>query len=86
MSNTPSNTAADTSTGVASNSVGLHQPSDDTRMEDKLANVDLASRGAKVNDHLRDKRGNGVAGDYDDSIKHDAHQQYVTDDAAPLKP
>ena len=51
---------------------GLRQPSDDERIEDKLDNVDLESRGAKVDDHLRDSRGKGVAGGYDDSIDHDA--------------
>lgn len=71
------------SSGVASaEKTGLHQPSDDNRTEDKLENVDLASRGSKVNDHLRDKRGNGVAGDYDDSINHDADEHYVQDNAA----
>lgn len=85
MSNTPSN--ADASHGVASaEKAGMHQPTDANRIEDKLANVDLASRGAKVNDHLRDKRGNGVAGDYDDSIRHDADAHYVQDGVAPPKP
>ena len=51
---------------------GLRQPSDDERIEDKLDNVDLESRGAKVDDHLRDSRSKGVAGGYDDSIDHDA--------------
>ena len=51
--------------------VGLHQPSNDREIADKLKNVDLESRGAAVHDHLRDKRGNGAAG-YDDSIRHDA--------------
>lgn len=65
------------STGTASGKkTGLHQPSDDQRTEDKLGQVDLASRGAKVHDHLRDKRGNGVAG-YDDSIRHDADSKYT---------
>ncbi|MEO5596076.1 MAG: hypothetical protein ABIQ97_02910 [Lysobacteraceae bacterium] len=84
--NNPSSTSAGSaarSTGTASGEkTGLHQPSDDNRIEDKLENVDLASRGSKVNDHLRDKRGNGVAGDYDDSIKHNAESHYVEDYAA----
>ncbi len=71
------------STGTASGAkTGLHRPSDDNRIQDKLENVDLASRGLKVNDHLRDKRGNGVPGDYDDSIEHDAESHYVQDNAA----
>ena len=69
--------------GVASGKkTGLHQPSDDQRTQDKLDNVDTASRGIQVEDHLRDKRGNGVAGDYDDSIDHDADAHYVQDNAA----
>ena len=80
-SSSTSSGSAGASTGVASGTkTGLHQPSDDNRIEDRLGNVDLDSRGAKVNDHLRDKRGNGVAG-YDDSIKHDADEHYVHDDA-----
>ena len=82
--------SSDTSTGAAARSqgeasgqkTGLHQPSDDNRIEDRLENVDLESRGAKVNDHLRDKRGKGVAGEYDDSIDHDADERYVQDNAA----
>jgi len=59
---------------------GLHQPSDDKRIEERVGNVDLTSRGSRVHDHLRDKRGNGVPG-YDDSIGHDADKQYVQDNA-----
>ncbi|MFP7722368.1 hypothetical protein [Lysobacter sp. A3-1-A15] len=71
------------SQGVASGKkTGLHQPSDDNRIEDKLGNVDLESRGIKVHDHLRNKRGKGVAGEYDDSINHDADEGYVQDNAA----
>lgn len=61
---------------------GLHQPSNDNQVEDKLKNVDLESRGSKVHDHMRDKRGKGVAGEYDDSINHDADERYVQDNAA----
>jgi hypothetical protein len=86
MTNSSSSTSpgsASRDSGVASGKkTGLHQPSDDNRIEDKLDNVDLASRGAKVHDHLRDKRGNGVPGDYDDSIKHNADEHYVQDNAA----
>lgn len=81
-SSTPAGSAG-RSTGTASGKkTGLHQPSDDNRIEDKLGNVDLASRGSKVHDHLRNKRGNGVTGDYDDSIGHDAESHYVQDNAA----
>ena len=73
-----SGSAAPQSAGEASGKeVGLHQPSNDNEIADKLENVDLASRGAKVHDHLRDKRGNGVPGAYDDSIKHDADEHYA---------
>ncbi len=86
MSDTSSNTSpgsASRGSGVASGKkTGLHQPSDDNRIDDKLENVDLASRGSKVHDHLRDKRGNGVPGDYDDSIKHNADEHYESDNAA----
>lgn len=75
-----SQSSSETSGGAAARSggeasgkkVGLHQPSNDKQIADKLANVDLESRGAKVHDHLRDKRGNGGPGGYDDSIKNDA--------------
>lgn len=60
--------------------VGLHQPSNDRQIADKLKNVDLESRGVAVHDHLRDKRGNGVAG-YDDSIRHDADTHYSQPDS-----
>ncbi len=80
-SNTSAVSAA-RSTGTASGEkVGLHQPSHDKHVEDKLGNVDLDSRGAKVHDHLRDKRGNGVPG-YDDSIEHDAESKYTQGKAA----
>jgi len=79
-SSTPAASAAQSSGTASGKKTGLHQPSDDKRIEDKLKNVDLASRGSKVHDHLRDKRGNGVADDYDDSIGHDADSQYAQDD------
>lgn len=70
--------AASRSSGQASaQGKGLHQPSDDQRLEDKLENVDLQSRGAKVDDHLRDSRSKGVKGGYDDSIEHDADEKYA---------
>lgn len=76
--------AAGREAGVASGQkTGLHQPSDDNRIEDKLENVDLQSRGSRVNDQLRDKRSKGVAGEYDDSIAHDADEHYVQDKVAP---
>ncbi len=83
-SNTPAS-AAGRDSGVASGQkTGLHQPSDDNRIEDKLENVDLQSRGSRVNDQLRDKRSKGVAGEYDDSITHDADEHYPQGKAEPL--
>lgn len=71
-SNTSPGPAARSAGTASGKKTGLHQPSDDQNVENKLGNVDLESRGAKVHDHLRDKRGNGVTNDYDDSINHDA--------------
>lgn len=85
MSNPTANSRPDPtarSSGQASGKkTGLHQPSNDNQVIDKLQGVDLQSRGAKVHDHLRDKRGNGVAGDYDDSINHNADEHYAHDAA-----
>lgn len=65
--------AVDRQSGVASGKhQGLRQPADDQAVEDALGNVDLASRGEKVEDHLRGRRAKGVAGAFDDSIDHDA--------------
>jgi len=84
-SSNPAGSAA-RSTGTASGKqTGLHQPSNDKQIEDKLENVDLKTRGSMVHDHLRDKRGNGVPGDYDDSIGHDAESHYVEDNG-PKRP
>jgi len=86
MNNKPSSQSgnpAGRESGVASGKhQGLRQPSDDQRTGDKLENADLESRGANMEDHLRDRRGKGVAGDYDDSIDHDADEGYVQEDAA----
>lgn len=72
-SNPSSGNAASRSSGEAGGQhQGLRQPSDDQRTEDRLDNVDLESRGARVDDHLRDRRSKGVRGGYDDSIDHDA--------------
>lgn len=79
----PSGSAADRSSGEASGKhQGLRQPADDNRVEDKLENVDLESRGVKVEDHLRNKRGKGVAGEFDDSIDSDVDEGYEPPGAA----
>ena len=80
---TPSSKPAGRDSGVASGKhQGLRQPGDDQRTGDKLENADLESRGANMEDHLRDRRGKGVAGDYDDSIDHDADEGYVQENSA----
>lgn len=78
MNNRPSphsDTVAHRESGVASGKhQGLRQPADDSRTGDKLENADLESRGLGVEDHLRDRRGNGVE-DSNESI--DADEGYV---------
>ena len=62
--------AADRSSGEASGKhQGMYRPDENRDASDKLENVSLEDRGAVMEDHLRDKRGNGVANDYDDSIE-----------------
>ena len=62
--------AADYAGGEASGKKqGLREPGRDREVDDALANVSLKDRGTVMEDHLRDKRGNGVAQDYDDSIE-----------------
>lgn len=56
--------------------VGLHRPRDDEALEDRLEALDPAADGEQVFDHLRDRRGKGVAGAYDDSIDHAAGERY----------
>lgn len=74
------NRATERSSGQASGKkTGLRQPSNDNEVRDRLEGVDLDSRGAKVHDHLRDKRGKGVANDYDDSVDHDADERYTNE-------
>ena len=64
-----SRNAADYAGGVASGKKqGLREPDKDGEVAETLANVSLKDRGTLMEDHLRDKRGNGVAQDYDDSI------------------
>lgn len=80
---TQSSSATTRKSGEASGKkTGLHQPNNDREISDKLDNVDLDSQGEKVHDHLRDKRGKGVAGDYDDSINHDADERYSQENSA----
>ena len=55
--------------GASGKRQGLHEPSRDGDVADALANVSLKDRGEVMEDHLPDKRGNGVAHDYDDSLE-----------------
>jgi hypothetical protein len=59
---------------------GLHSaikhPTDEQSLEERLDNVDVSSLGSGVEDEMRDRRSKGVAGDYDDSITHDADAHY----------
>jgi len=74
MANDPGSShpnAADRSSGVASGKhQGVYRPDENREASDALQNVSLKDRGVLMEDHLRDKRGNGVANDYDDSIEH----------------
>ena len=80
-SNPSSGNAASRSSGEAGGQhQGLRQPSDDQRTEGRLGNVDLESRGAKVDDHLRDRDSKGVRDGYDDSIDRDADEGRSGDD------
>lgn len=60
--------ATDRGSGEASGKhQGVYRPDENRDASDKLENVSLEDRGALMEDHLRDKRGNGVANDYDDA-------------------
>lgn len=67
---------------------GINQPVDVNGLEDRLGNADESLRGLTVEDQIRDKRSKGVAGGYDDSIKHNADEHYRGPNAAerPAKP
>ena len=71
--------AADYSGGIASGKhQGLREPDKDGDVADALANVSLKDRGTLMEDHLRDKRGNGVANDYDDSTDASADRKGIS--------
>jgi hypothetical protein len=44
-------------------------PSEARELDDRLHDIDPATRGEFVSDHQRDRDSNGVAGGYDDSIE-----------------
>jgi hypothetical protein len=82
MANDPGSShpnAADRSSGEASGKhQGVYRPDDNREASDALENVSLKDRGALMEDHLRDKRGNGVANDYDDSIEPTGDRKGIT--------
>ena len=65
---------------------GLRDPGNDEAAKDALDSVGLDDRGAAAEDHLRDRRGKGVRGAYDDSIDHDAYRGFVEPGAAEHGP
>lgn len=90
---TGSNTHAHTPSGGADGSrrasgkhQGLRQPADDQQVEDAVDNVGFKDSSATVEDHLRDRRGKGVRGGYDDSIEHDADKGPVSDEDVARSP
>lgn len=61
---------------------GIRHPTGANRLDDKVENADLELRGLGIEDELGDRRGKGVAGEYDDSIGHDADTHYRGPDSA----
>jgi hypothetical protein len=55
---------------------GFQHPADEQGLEERLDDADVASLGSGVEDEMRDRRSKGVAGEYDDSITHDADEHY----------
>lgn len=71
--------AADRSSGKASGKhQGMYRPDENREVSDSLENVSLKDRGTLMEDKLRDKRGNGVANDYDDSIDPPADRKGIS--------
>jgi len=83
---TSTSTPADGSARASGQHQGLRQPDDDHRVEDALDNVGLKDSSATLEDQLRDRRGKGVRGGYDDSIDHDAGDGPVSDDEVARSP
>lgn len=79
-------TSPDGSARASGKHQGLRQPADDHRVEDSLDNVGLKDSSATLEDQLRDRRGKGVRGGYDDSIDHDAGDGPVSDDEVARSP
>jgi hypothetical protein len=79
-------TPSDGSARASGQHHGLRQPDDDQRVEDALDNVGLKDSAATLEDEMRDRRGKGVRGGYDDSIDHDAADGPVSDDEVARSP
>lgn len=60
----------------------IKHPTDEQGLEERLDDADVASLGSGVEDEMRDRRSKGVAGQYDDSITHDADAHYPGPDTA----
>lgn len=65
---------------------GLRQPADDGRVEDAVDNIGLKDSSATLEDRLRDKRGKGVRGGFDDSIGGDGAEGPVSDEDVARSP
>lgn len=65
---------------------GLRQPADDQQVEDAVDNVRMKDSSATVEDHLRDRRGKGVRGGFDDSVEHDADEGQVSNEDVARSP
>lgn len=86
---TPSSTSTSRGSGggeASGKHQGLRQPSDDGRVEDAVGNIGLKDSSATLEDQLRDKRGQGVRGGFDDSIDHDAGDGPVSDEQVARSP
>ena len=79
-------TPSDGSARASGKHQGLRQPADDHGVEDALDNVGLKDSSATLEDELRDRRGKGVRGGFDDSIEHDADKGQVTDQDVARSP
>lgn len=83
----PTNTPSARTAGEASGKHrGLRQPADDQQAEDAVDNVGQKDSSATLEDHLRDCRGKGVRGGYDDSIDHDADEGRISNEEVARSP
>lgn len=83
--NTPAGSAAG-SEKASGKHQGLRRPADDRRDEDRIGNIGREDSSATLEDHLRDRRGKGVRGGYDDSIERDAAEGPISDEEVARSP